>query len=92
MKKNGKLPYYASAVLTFDDDAIRQTTETSRSEEQYGSVERICCVPGKVTYIFIDATRAYLIPAAAFPSQEETDAFFSFLSEKSGKNVEMLAK
>lgn len=92
MKKNGKLPYYACAELTFDDDAIRQTTETSRSEEQYRSVERICRVPGKVIYIFIDSARAYLLPAASFASQEEVDAFISFLEAKTGKSVETIAR
>ncbi|MBQ6018994.1 MAG: hypothetical protein IJL26_02340 [Clostridia bacterium] len=88
MKKTGKLSYHASAELTFGEESVCETTPSSRSEEYYQAIERICYLPGRIIYLFTDLSRAYLLPVTAFASQAELESFLTFIEDHTGRRAE----
>ena len=82
MAKSGKKPYSASAMLEFDEDFFIETTDDNRTEVKYAALERVCDVRGRVLYLFVNSTMAYLIPTEAFASAEEREDFLSFMKAK----------
>ncbi|MBQ6164115.1 MAG: hypothetical protein IJK23_06545 [Clostridia bacterium] len=92
MKKSGKLSYHASAELTFGEESVCETTPSSRSEEYYQAIERICYLPGRIVYLFTDQTRAYLLPVTSFASQAELESFLTFIEDHTGKRIETVEK
>ncbi len=82
MKKNGKLPYSAHAVVEFDDDDFTEITETRRIQQAYCNIEKIYVSGGETVYIFVNALSAQILPMSAFGSKAHLDAFIDFIITK----------
>ncbi len=82
LKKKGKLPFTSSAVLEFYDEYFTETTESTKTEQKYSCVERVCIVDNKVIYIFISSVQACILPISVFQSAEEYTEFLSFIKTK----------
>ncbi len=87
MKKKGKMPFSSSSVLEFGEDTIVETTETEKTEQKYSAVEKIYNNGGNIIYIYVNNTRAYLLPVSSFESEKEYKEFFRFLKEKTGLEI-----
>ena len=82
MKKSGKMPYSAEAVMEFGEKTFTETTPENKSELKYSSIERVSIVGGKLIYIHINNLMAYLLPFEAFESVDEYNRFFDFIKTK----------
>ena len=82
MKKNGKMPYSASASMTFFDDYFTEITPDTETNIKYTAVTRISVSELKAIYIYTNTILAYIIPYNAFRSQTEYEEFLQFISEK----------
>ncbi len=84
VKKIGKLPYTSDSVLIFNEKAITEISEYETSEKRYMAIERINLVDNRMIYIYTSSVAAYLLPMAAFESQQQYQAFVAFLETKCG--------
>ena len=82
MKKSGKMPYSAEAVLEFDENSFTETTPENKSELKYSCIERVSIVGGKIVYIHVNNLMAFLLPFDSFESVEEYNRFFDFIKTK----------
>ena len=82
MKKSGKMPYSAEAVLEFDENSFTETTPENKSELKYSCIERVSIVGGKIVYIHVNNLMAFLLPFEAFENVEEYNRFFDFIKTK----------
>jgi len=86
IKKDGKLPFSTTSVMTFYDDAFTETTADNKTEHKYTAIERVSVVDGKMIYIHINSLMSYILPMACIGSKNECDGFLSFL-QSLGVNV-----
>ena len=82
MKKSGKMPYSAEAVMEFYENTFTETTPENKSELKYSVIERVSIVGGKIVYIHINNLMAYLLPFEAFENVDEYNRFFDFIKTK----------
>ena len=82
MKKSGKMPYSAEAIMEFGEKNFTETTPENKSELKYSCIERVSIVGGKVIYIHINNLMAYLLPFEVFESVDEYNRFFDFIKTK----------
>lgn len=79
MKKTGKLPYDPQTVVIFTNDSIVETTDSTKTERLYASIEGISIVRDKVIYIHTSQLSAYIMPKSCFSNSERYDNFVTFL-------------
>lgn len=82
VKKNGKMPYSATAKMVFDEETFTETTEDNKTEVKYSGVERVSVVEGYYIYLHINNLMAYLLPYASFEDKKQYEEFLSFLKTK----------
>ena len=80
LKKSGKMAYSQSSHIEFFDEVFVETTEVNKVEQKYSSIERISIIAYKCIYLHVNTVSAYIIPNAAFASEEQYNEFCSFLS------------
>lgn len=78
-KADGKLPYSPELVIEFTDTMIIEHTDTTDTRLMYKDIEKICQTEDAL-YIFIDSSRAFLIPYADLGS--DTQKVIDFVKEK----------
>ena len=82
VRKNGKMPYSAQAVMTFDEESFTETTEENKTEVKYSAVESISVREGYYLYLHMNSLMAYLLPYASFEDKTQYKEFLTFLKEK----------
>lgn len=82
MKKLGKLPFDTLSKIEFYDDLLVEITASTRTEESYNVIERICVVKDKFILLCKNNFSAYILPIAQAKEQLDFNAFFNFLSQK----------
>ena len=83
LKEGKNNSFTGSQTVKLADDYIETVTPTRLTQIQCSAVERIAC--GKnLSYIYIGALEAIIIPLSAFEDEEQKKQFFSLLSEKTG--------
>jgi hypothetical protein len=84
-KKKGKCPYSSWSVTEFYDDFFRDTTETKQYEVQYTSLTSITVIKDKLILLNDDKGINFIIPINCLGTQEQYDAFISFIKTKCPK-------
>ena len=82
VKKSGKMPYSAQAVMTFDEEVFTETTEENKTELKYSAVERVSVREGYYIYLHINNLMADLLPYASFADKKQYEEFLQFLKGK----------
>lgn len=86
LKKSGRLPFDTEAVIGFDDEALYERGEHSDMNVKYTQIERIVD-RGDYVYLYNSAVSGFIIPRAAFASEEEKESFLGFIGGKTGKEI-----
>ena len=87
LKKIGKLPFDPVSTLEFYEDKLVEVTPSSRTEQGYGVLERICVVKDRYILLYKSSVNAYKLPVAQIKEQLDQESFIAFLSGKCA-NVE----
>ena len=74
-----RIPYSPESVIEFTDTMIIEHTDTTDTRLMYKDIEKICQTEDAL-YIFIDSSRAFLIPYADLGS--DTQKVIDFVKEK----------
>ena len=82
MKKIGKLPYEAVSTMEFHEEHMAEISPTSRTEESYANIERICVLKDRYIFLYRSSVSAYILPLAQIKAQADPKEFLSFLSQK----------
>ena len=82
MKKSGKLPFSPEARLGFTDEGILEITPDGRMEKRWESMERLCIREGKVWYLFMNNTAAFILPVEQIRVQTDEVEFRRYLESK----------
>ena len=82
MKKGGKMPYSAEAVLEFTETGFSETTADHKSEQAYTAVERVSVIEDVAIYVHINKMMAFILPKACVETQELWEELESFLRTK----------
>jgi len=81
LKKQGKLPFYNSVQLRFDEDSYTETTERAESKIKYTTLEKIAEGRSAI-YLYTGAAEANIIPYRAFENAEHKNYFMAFINSK----------
>lgn len=84
MKKRGKLPFEPVSKFEFYDDKLVEITPSTRTEQTYDVMERICIVRNQYILLYCSSVSAYILPIPQIEAQLNKDEFLSFLSQKCG--------
>lgn len=82
MKKSGKMPYSDDSRMEFYEDRLVEITGAGRMERTWESVERLCYVEGKVWYLYMSNSSAFVLPVEQIKSQVDIGEFRRFLESK----------
>lgn len=82
MKKSGKLPYSPESRLGFTDEGILEITPDGRLEKRWESMERLCIREGKVWYLYMNNTAAFILPVEQLCAQTDVEEFRRFLESR----------
>lgn len=82
LKKSGKMAYSPESRMGFTDEGILEITPDGRTEKRWESIERLCIREGKVWYLYMNNTAAFIIPEEQLRAQANLEAFRMFLEEK----------
>lgn len=82
MHKAGTLGYSPSSSFEFSDESFTETTPTSKTEQKYSAIQRVCIDGDKAMYIYMSNAMAYVLPMSCFSSAEERASFTKFLEGK----------
>ena len=82
LKKSGKLPFSPEARLGFTDEGILEITPEGRLEKRWESMERLCILEGKVWYLFMNNTAAFILPVEQIAAQTDLAEFRRYLESR----------
>ena len=82
MKKTGKMPFSPESRLGFTDEGILEITPEGRLEKRWESMERLCIREGKVWYLFMNNTAAFILPVEQLRAQTDEAEFRKYLESK----------
>lgn len=82
MKKTGRLPYEAVSTMEFYEDRMAEISPTSRTEESYAVLERLCIVKDRYIFLYRSSISAYILPIAQIQDQVNMEDLITFLSQK----------
>lgn len=82
LKKTGKLPFDPVSTLEFYEDKLVETTASTRTEQKYDVLERICVVAERYVFLYNSSVGAYILPVAQIRAQLNQEDFIDFLSKK----------
>ena len=87
LKKTGKLPFDPASTLEFSEDRMVEITASSRTEQNYSIIERVCIVNDRYILLYKSSVNAYILPIQQIREQVNQEDFIAFLSGKCA-NVE----
>lgn len=82
MKKTGKLPCDFESVYEFNEESVIETTSSTRTEQSYSALEKICVVKDRYILLYNSSISAYILPLQQIKAQSNADEFLRFISEK----------
>ena len=82
MKKAGKLPFDPVFDIEFLDDRYVEITPTSRIEQRYEALERICVADSRFIYLYQTSVTAQILSIQQLREQVNEQEFLSFLSQR----------
>lgn len=82
VKKTGKLPLDPVSTFEFYEDKLVEITPSTRTEQKYEALERICVVAGRYVFLYNSSVGAYILPEAQIKAQINQEDFIDFLSKK----------
>ncbi len=82
LKKSEKKRYSPASVIEFSDECFIETTPEFKTEQKYGTIERISIVDNKVVYLHFNHLMSVILPVSCFETQEQYDNFLEFIKTK----------
>ena len=82
MKKSGKMAFSPESRLGFTDEGILEITPEGRLEKRWESMERLCIREGKVWYLYMNNTAAFILPVEQISAQTDVAEFRRYLESK----------
>lgn len=82
LKKSGKMAFSPESRLGFTEEGILEITPEGRLEKRWESMERLCIREGKVWYLFMNNTAAFILPVEQLRAQTDEAEFRKFLESK----------
>ena len=82
MKKSGKLAFSPESRMGFSDEGILEITPEGRTEKRWESMERLCIREGKVWYLYMNNTAAFILPVEQIAAQTDLAEFRRYLESR----------
>ena len=82
MKKTGKMAFSPESRMEFSDAGIVEITPEGRLEKRWESVERLCIREGKVWYLYMNNTAAFILPVEQIAAQTDPAEFRRYLESR----------
>lgn len=82
LKKSGKLAFSPEARVGFTDEGVLEITPDGRTEKRWESIERLCIREGKVWYLYMNNSAAFLLPEEQLRAQTDLAEFRAFLKSR----------
>ena len=82
MKKSGKLAFSPESRMEFSDAGIVEITPEGRLEKRWESMERLCIREGKVWYLYMNNTAAFILPVEQISAQTDPAEFRRYLESR----------
>ena len=82
LKKSGKMAFSPESRLGFTDEGILEITPEGRTEKRWESMERLCILEGKVWYLFMNNTAAFILPVEQLRAQTDEAEFRKYLESR----------
>lgn len=82
LKKSGKLAFSPEARVGFTDEGILEITPDGRTEKRWESMERLCIREGKVWYLYMNNSAAFILPEEQLRTQTDVVEFRRYLEAK----------
>ncbi len=82
MKKTGKMAFSPESRLGFTDEGILEITPEGRLEKRWESMERLCILEGKVWYLYMNNTAAFILPVEQIAAQTDLAEFRRYLESR----------
>ena len=82
MKKTGKLAFSPESRMGFSDEGILEITPEGRTEKRWESMERLCIREGKVWYLYMNNTAAFILPVEQISAQTDVEEFRKYLESR----------
>lgn len=82
LKKSGKMAFSPESRLIFTGEGILEITPEGRLERSWASMERLCILEGKVWYLYMNNTAAFMLPVEQLRAQTNLEEFRAFLESK----------
>lgn len=79
LKKHGKMAYAPSAILEFGENSLVETTENTKAEIKYSTIERISVIGDKYIYIHFNNVSAVIMPETCFENEAQREKLLEFL-------------
>ena len=89
LDKEGRCPYNKHSILKFNNDSLIEISPTEESNVDYDTIEKIVEITG-LLLIYISTLNAIIMPVSVFTSQEQKEAFISFLEDRTGIESEII--
>ena len=82
MKKTGKMAFSPESRMGFTDEGILEITPEGRTEKRWESMERLCIREGKVWYLYMNNTAAFILPVEQISAQTDLAEFRRYLESR----------
>jgi hypothetical protein len=82
MKKTGKMAFSPESRMGFADEGILEITPEGRTEKRWESMERLCIREGKVWYLYMNNTAAFILPVEQIAAQTDLAEFRRYLESR----------
>ena len=82
LKKSGKLAFSPEARVGFTDEGVLEITPDGRTEKRWESMERLCIREGKVWYLYMNNSAAFILPEEQLRAQTDLAEFRRYLETK----------
>ena len=82
MKKTGKMAFSPESRMGFTDEGILEITPEGRTEKRWESMERLCIREGKVWYLYMNNTAAFILPVEQIAAQTDLAEFRRYLESR----------
>ena len=82
LKKSGKMAFSPESRVGFTDEGVLEITPDGRTEKRWESMERLCIREGKVWYLYMNNTAAFILPVEQLCAQTDVEEFRRFLESR----------
>ena len=82
LKKSGKMAFSPESRVGFTDEGVLEITPEGRTEKRWESMERLCIREGKVWYLYMNNTAAFILPVEQLRTQTDLAEFRKYLESR----------